>query len=58
MIKLLEKHEVEVRDIAINLYKYDYLDKVEIKKIIDGKKLDKELVREFDIKTDTFAGKF
>ena len=39
--KLLEKREIEVRDIAINLYKYDYLNKEEIKTIIEGKKLDK-----------------
>ena len=38
---LLTKHEKQIRDITINLYKYDYLNKEEIETIMQGKKLDK-----------------
>ena len=47
-----------MRDIAINLYKYDYLNQEEINKIMNGKKLDKNNVREFDPKVDGYVIKF
>jgi len=37
-----------MRDMSVMLYKYDYLDSDEIKKIMEGETLDKEAVREFD----------
>jgi hypothetical protein len=37
-----------MRDMAVYLYKYDYLDADEITKIMNGEKLNKESVREFD----------
>ena len=55
---LLTKHEKQIRDITINLYKYDYLNKEEIETIMQGKKLDKSQVREFDSKIDDYVIKF
>jgi hypothetical protein len=37
-----------VRDMAVMLYKYDYLDMDEITSIMNGEKINKEAVREFD----------
>lgn len=37
-----------MRDMAVMLYKYDYLDVDEMTKIMKGEKVDKEAVREFD----------
>jgi hypothetical protein len=37
-----------MRDMSVMLYKYDYLDADEIAKIMNGEKLNKEQVREFD----------
>lgn len=37
-----------MRDMSVMLYKYDYLDVEEMKKIMNGEQLDKESVREFD----------
>lgn len=37
-----------MRDMSVMLYKYDYLDCDEITKIMNGEKLNKESVREFD----------
>ena len=55
---LLQKHENDVINVAINLYKYDYLNKEEIDKIVKGEKLDKKNVREFDPKIDNHIIKF
>lgn len=52
--KLLIEKEQAVRDIAINLYKYDYINGEEIKCIMTGKKFDKPHVREFDSTIDGF----
>jgi hypothetical protein len=37
-----------MRELSIMLYKYDYLDADEIEKILNGEKLTKKEVREFD----------
>ena len=37
-------------NVALGLYKYDYLNREEIEKIVKGEKLDKKNVREFDPK--------
>ena len=55
---LLSQHEKQIRDITINLYKYDYLNKEEIETIMQGKKLDKTQVREFDSRIDEYVIKF
>ena len=55
---LLTKHEKQIREISINLYKYDYLNKEEIETVMQGKKLDKSLVREFDSRVEDYAIKF
>ena len=55
---LLKKKEREVRDITINLYKYDYLNQEDIQKLMDGKKLEKTNVREFDSKINDYIIKF
>ena len=55
---LLQKKERNVRDIAINLYKFDYLNQEEIEKIMKGKKLEKPNVREFDSTIDEYIIKF
>ena len=52
--KLLQKHEKQVRDIAVNLYKYDYINQEEITKIMEGKSVDKQHVREFDSSINDF----
>ena len=52
MTKLLMKKEQQVRDITINLYKYDYINQEEINCIMTGKKFDKTNVREFDSSID------
>ena len=44
---LLEK-ETEIRDLAKNLFWYDYLDHKEMEKIISGEELPKEKVRVWD----------
>lgn len=56
--KMLTAKEKQVRDVSINLYKYDYINKEEIEKIMNGKKLDKTNVREFDSKIDSYIIKF
>jgi len=43
-----------VRDISINLYKYDYVNQAEIETIMKGKKLDKQNVREYDSTIDKY----
>ena len=58
MTGLLQSKDKNVRDVAINLYKYDYLNQEEIDKIITGKKLDKSNVREFDHKVSDYIIKF
>lgn len=50
MSTLLTKKEKELRDLAKNLFHYDYLDAEEIKNIIEGKKLEKEKVRNWELK--------
>ena len=55
---LLQKHEKQIREISINLYKYDYLNKEEIETVMQGKKLDKSQVREFDSRVEDYAIKF
>lgn len=57
-VALLQKEEKNVRDIAVNLYKYDYLNKEEIDQVVAGKKLEKPNVREFDSKIDGYIVKF
>jgi ATP-dependent Zn protease len=42
--------EKELRELAKGLFHYDYLDAEEIKNIIEGKKLDKEKVRTWELK--------
>lgn len=54
---LLQLKDRQVRDVAINLYKYDYLNQEEIQKIVDGRKLDKSNVREFDRKVAAYLPK-
>ena len=44
--KLLDQKGKEVRELARNLYWYDYLNQDEMEKIFKGEKLDKERVRE------------
>ena len=56
--KLLKKHEKVVRDISVNLYTYDYLDQKDIEEICNGKKIEKEKVREFDAKVDEYQIRF
>ena len=56
--KMLTAKERQVRDISVNLYKYDYINKEEIEKIMNGKKLEKSNVREFDPKIDGYIIKF
>ena len=56
--KLLQNKDTQVRDLAVNLYKYDYLNKEEIDKIMAGEKLEKANVREFDSKINDYIIKF
>ena len=37
-----------VREVAIGLYKYDYLNQEDVEKLIKGEKLEKKEVREYD----------
>jgi hypothetical protein len=41
----------EIRELAKNLYWFDYLDAKEMISIFDGKKIEKEKVREWDKET-------
>ena len=43
--KLLLSKEKELRNVSKNLYQFDYLDEEELKKVIEGKTLEKEKVR-------------
>jgi len=52
--ELLQQKERQIRDLSVNLYKYDYLDSAEIEKIMKHEKLKKESVREFDSKIDDY----
>lgn len=56
--KLLGKHGSELREIAINLYEYDYLNQDDIDKIMQGKKLEKENVRKYDPSLAEYLNKF
>ena len=47
---MLTLKEKELRELAKSLFHYDYLDAEEIKKIIEGKKLQKEKVRNWELK--------
>jgi ATP-dependent Zn protease len=47
---LLTLKERELRELSKSLFHYDYLDAEEIKKIIEGKKLKKEKVRNWELK--------
>ena len=46
--KLLHEKEKHIREIAKNLYWYDYLTADEMDKLIKGKKLKKEKVRDWE----------
>jgi len=46
--KLLLEKELNLRDLAVGLYKYDYLDSAEMNLIFEGKQLDKDKVREYE----------
>lgn len=48
---LLEK-ETEIRNLAKNLFWYDYLDHKEMEMVIKGKELPKDKVRIWDIKRE------
>lgn len=48
VIKLISSKEKELRELAKNLYWYDYLDADEMELILKGKKLKKEKVREWE----------
>jgi len=50
---LLLSKEKEIRDIARNLYWYDYLDADEMDRIYKGSKIEKDRVREW---TDSASG--
>jgi hypothetical protein len=50
--KLLEGKEKELRDLAKNLFHYDYLTGEEMEQIIRGKSLKKEKVRDWDKKKE------
>ena len=56
--KLLGKHGRELREIAVNLYEYDYLNQDDIDKIMQGKKLEKENVRKYDPSLAEYLNKF
>lgn len=47
-----------MRDVARNLYLFDYLDEDELKKVIEGKKLDKEKVRTWNKEEPEYLIKF
>ena len=46
--KLLMEKGVQVRELSKNLYWYDYLDAKEMEQIFEGKKIEKERVREWN----------
>jgi len=48
--KLLSVRERELRELSKNLFMFDYLDAEEIKNIIEGKKVEKEKVRTWEMK--------
>ena len=50
MSKLLSVREKELRELSKNLFLFDYLDAEEIKNIIEGKKVEKEKVRTWEMK--------
>lgn len=50
MSKLLSVRERELRELSKNLFMFDYLDAEEIKNIIEGKKVEKEKVRTWEMK--------
>jgi ATP-dependent Zn protease len=47
--ELLMSKDIPLRNVAMNLYKYDVLDAAEIETTIKGKELSKEKVREMDM---------
>lgn len=47
--KLLADKEKELRELAQALYEYDYLDDKEIEKVVQGGKLQKEPIRDFNL---------
>jgi len=47
--ELLMSKDIPLRNVAVNLYKYDVLDAAEIETTIKGKELSKEKVREMDM---------
>lgn len=48
VLKLLEQKKYEIQVLAKNLFWYDYLDEKEIKAVLEGKKLEKFHLREWD----------
>lgn len=50
MSKLLNTKEKELRELSKNLFYFDYLDADEIQKIIEGKQVEKQKVREWSEK--------
>ena len=50
--KLLTDKGPELREVAKNLYWYDYLDASEMEKLFKGQTIDKEKVREWDKKEE------
>lgn len=52
--ELLQSKEIALRDLAVGLYKYDYLDSDEMDIIFSGKKLDKKEVRAYDPKLSDY----
>ena len=48
MKNLLNKREIELRNLSKNLFWYDYLDYKEMEKVINGDDLPKEKVRVWD----------
>lgn len=47
---LLLQKDKELRELSKNLFWYDYLDHVEIEKIMKGGRIEKEKVREWNYK--------
>ena len=54
VVKLLQSREKEIRELSKNLYWYDYLDADEMDKLIRGKKLSKEKVRDWEGEAHAF----
>lgn len=46
--ELLLEREIELRNLSKNLFWYDYLDHLEMEKVIRGEELPKEKVRTWD----------